>query len=82
MFILCASDVLNLSVGAQSVVGQSLAAERKVLLETYANIRILIQSEKTATSSSDRTLLKNLGIWLGSITLARNKPILHKVGGA
>jgi len=64
------------------VVGQSLTAERKVLLETYANIRILIQSEKTATSSSDRTLLKNLGIWLGSITLARNKPILHKVGGA
>ena len=50
-----------------------------VLLETYTNVRVLIQSEKTATMASERSLLKNLGTWLGSITLARNKPILHKV---
>ena len=50
-----------------------------MLAETYANIRVLIHSEKTATLASERSLLKNLGIWLGSITLARNKPILHKV---
>ncbi len=26
----------------------------------------------------DRSLLKNLALWLGRITLARNKPILHR----
>jgi CCR4-NOT transcription complex subunit 1 len=50
-----------------------------VLGETYANIRVLLQSDKTAAVASERSLLKNLGVWLGSITLARNRPILHKV---
>ncbi|KAI9365956.1 CCR4-Not complex component, Not1-domain-containing protein [Zopfochytrium polystomum] len=54
------------------------ALERSVLHETYANIRILLNSDKTVASSSERQLLNNLGIWLGSITLARNKPIKHK----
>lgn len=49
-----------------------------VLRETYANIQILLNSEKSITSSSERNLLKNLGSWLGGITLARNKPIRHK----
>ncbi|KAI9026639.1 CCR4-Not complex component, Not1-domain-containing protein [Phycomyces nitens] len=49
-----------------------------VLRETYANIQILLNSEKTVSSSSERTLLKNLGAWLGGMTLARNKPIKHK----
>ncbi|KAI7825698.1 CCR4-Not complex component, Not1-domain-containing protein [Gamsiella multidivaricata] len=51
---------------------------RHILHETYVNIKILINSEKTVQSSSDRTLLKNLGSWLGGMTLARNKPIKHK----
>ncbi|CAO3574719.1 unnamed protein product [Mortierella alpina] len=51
---------------------------RHVLHETYLNIKILINSEKTVQSSSDRTLLKNLGSWLGGMTLARNRPIKHK----
>ncbi|KAI9023310.1 CCR4-Not complex component, Not1-domain-containing protein [Hyaloraphidium curvatum] len=54
------------------------AIHRFVLLETFSNIRILLNSEKTLTSSTERSLLKNLGTWLGSITLARNKPIKHK----
>ncbi|KAF1807095.1 Not1 transcription factor [Mucor lusitanicus] len=49
-----------------------------VLCETYANIAILLNSEKTVSNSSERSLLKNLGSWLGRMTLAKNKPILHK----
>ncbi|KAF9558989.1 hypothetical protein EC968_006772 [Mortierella alpina] len=57
---------------------QSPLLYRHVLHETYTNIKILINSEKTVQSSSDRTLLKNLGSWLGGMTLARNRPIKHK----
>ncbi|KAI9341268.1 CCR4-Not complex component, Not1-domain-containing protein [Zopfochytrium polystomum] len=49
-----------------------------VLHETYLNIRVLINSDKTVTSSSERQLLNNLGTWLGGLTLARNRPIKHK----
>ncbi|KAF9585097.1 hypothetical protein BGW38_003916, partial [Lunasporangiospora selenospora] len=57
---------------------QSPLLYHHILHETYANIKILINSEKTVQSSSDRTLLKNLGSWLGGMTLARNRPIKHK----
>ncbi|KAF9980258.1 hypothetical protein BGZ75_008644 [Mortierella antarctica] len=57
---------------------QSPLLYRHVLHETYTNIKILINTEKTVHSSSDRTLLKNLGSWLGGMTLARNRPIKHK----
>lgn len=49
-----------------------------ILCETLKNCQTLLNSEKTVTSSSERTLLKNLGIWLGSLTLARDKPIKHR----
>lgn len=49
-----------------------------VLRETYANILKLLNSDKTLSSSSERSLLKNLGAWLGGLTLARDKPIKHK----
>ena len=49
-----------------------------VLAHTYRNIRTLLNSEKITTNQSERSLLKNLGSWLGSLTLARNKPILYK----
>ncbi|KAK9712477.1 CCR4-NOT core subunit cdc39 [Basidiobolus ranarum] len=51
---------------------------RYLLHETYANIKVLLNSEKTVQSSSERSLLKNLGSWLGGMTLAQNKPIKHK----
>ncbi|EGT51973.1 hypothetical protein CAEBREN_01277 [Caenorhabditis brenneri] len=47
--------------------------------ETFRNIRILLRTDKKTTIASnysDRQLLKNLGSWLGAITIARNKPIL------
>lgn len=51
---------------------------REVLKETYRNIKVLLQSDKVPANFSDRSLLKNLGHWLGLQTLARNKPILMK----
>ncbi|KAJ3269632.1 hypothetical protein HDV01_001148 [Terramyces sp. JEL0728] len=48
-----------------------------VLHETLSSIRGLLNSEKTLNSSQERSFLKNLGAWLGTISLARNKPIKH-----
>uniref|UniRef100_A0A7E4W0G9 CNOT1_HEAT domain-containing protein n=1 Tax=Panagrellus redivivus TaxID=6233 RepID=A0A7E4W0G9_PANRE len=49
-----------------------------VKLETLRNIKILLKSDKKHAASNfcDRQLLKNLGHWLGLITLGRNEPIL------
>ncbi|KAN0062874.1 CCR4-NOT core subunit cdc39 [Thecaphora frezii] len=49
-----------------------------ILHETLDKVRMLLNSEKTVQSTQERTLLKNLGSWLGSLTLARNKPIRHR----
>jgi CCR4-NOT transcription complex subunit 1 len=51
--------------------------ETIILYETLSEIRDLLNSEKTVNSSQERSLLKNLGTWLGSITLAKNIPIKH-----
>ncbi|KAI0320504.1 Not1-domain-containing protein [Amylostereum chailletii] len=49
-----------------------------IVQETIIKSAAILNSEKTMQSSSERTVLKNLGAWLGSITLARNKPIKFK----
>lgn len=49
-----------------------------IIEETLKNIHLLLKSETIVSSSADRKLLKNLGIWLGKLTIARNKPIRHK----
>ena len=36
-------------------------------------VKALLESERLTNSIPERTLLKNLGSWLGSITLSRNK---------
>ncbi len=48
-----------------------------VLRETFVVIDTLLKSPKTLTQSSERLYLKNMGIWLGTLTLARDRPILH-----
>ncbi|XP_052816540.1 CCR4-NOT transcription complex subunit 1-like isoform X2 [Mya arenaria] len=48
-----------------------------VILEAFRNIKVLLKSDKGDANFSDRTLLKNLGHWLGMLTLAKNKPILQ-----
>ncbi|XP_053558399.1 CCR4-NOT transcription complex subunit 1 [Bombina bombina] len=58
---------------------KNLDFNKMVLAETYRNIKVLLTSDKAAANFSDRSLLKNLGHWLGMITLAKNKPILHTV---
>lgn len=52
-----------------------------VVMETFRNIKVLLSSDKGVANFSDRSLLKNLGHWLGMLTLARNKPILQLVSG-
>lgn len=51
---------------------------RYILRESMVKIKTLLNNETTLTSSSERTLLKNLASWLGSLTLARNIPIKHR----
>jgi len=47
-----------------------------VVKETFRNIKVLLRSDKGVVNFSDRTLLKNLGHWLGMLTLAKCHPIL------
>jgi len=48
-----------------------------ILASVYLNVGRLLRSPKITTSTSERSLLKNLGSWLGQITLARNRPVLQ-----
>lgn len=48
-----------------------------VTRETFRNINVLLRSDKGIANFSDRSLLKNLGHWLGMLTLGRNRPILQ-----
>lgn len=50
----------------------------EVLRETYVSASRLLNSEATLNSSMDRGYLKNLGAWLGSLTIAKDKPVKHK----
>lgn len=50
---------------------------RMVTKETFRNIKVLLRSDKGIANFSDRSLLKNLGHWLGMLTLGRSKPILQ-----
>ena len=53
----------------QSIGDETLHSQ--ILRETYRNIKTLLSSDKrrAAANFSDRALLKNLGLWLGSITI-------------
>lgn len=55
----------------------SARLRKGVITETYRNIKVILQADKTTNNFSDRALLKNLGHWLGLQTLAKNKPILQ-----
>ncbi len=51
---------------------------KNIVNVTMENVKILLVDDKITTSSSLRSLLKNLGSWLGALTLQKNKPILQK----
>jgi len=57
---------------------QAPSLYRSIVTTTIRNTNLLLASDRVRTSSSDRSLLKNLGLWLGQLTLMRNKPILSK----
>lgn len=50
---------------------------KKVLEQTTRSIRALISSEKIRTEISERSLLKNLGNWLGLQTIAKDRPLRY-----
>ena len=50
----------------------------EILRETYISVARMLNSEATMQNSTERTHLKNLGGWLGLLTLARDKPIRHR----
>lgn len=52
--------------------------EREVLKRALQNARKLLTSGTITTNSQQRSLLKNLGSWLGVFTLSRNKPLLQR----
>ncbi|KAJ1423730.1 hypothetical protein B484DRAFT_300425, partial [Ochromonadaceae sp. CCMP2298] len=54
------------------------ALVKLVLDSAYHNVTKLLQSPNITTSSSERSLLRNLGVWLGQMTLARNRPLLQR----
>ncbi|CAD5215160.1 unnamed protein product [Bursaphelenchus okinawaensis] len=53
--------------------------DEAILVETYRSIHVLLRSDmrRAASNFTDRMLLKNLGFWLGLITIARDGPILY-----
>ena len=50
----------------------------EVLRETYVSAIRMMNAEATISSATERGQLKNLGGWLGSLTVAKDKPIKHK----
>ncbi|XP_047948828.1 CCR4-NOT transcription complex subunit 1-like [Salvia hispanica] len=46
---------------------------KEIVQATYENCKALLGSELIKSSVEERSLLKNLGCWLGKITIGRNK---------
>ncbi|GAA0150692.1 mRNA polyadenylation factor [Lithospermum erythrorhizon] len=51
----------------------SRALNKETVQATYENCKVLLRSELIKSSSEERSLLKNLGSWLGKITIGRNQ---------
>ncbi|KAH6647533.1 CCR4-Not complex component, Not1-domain-containing protein [Truncatella angustata] len=57
---------------------QDKALSAEVLRQTYISVTRMINAESTMQNSTERTHLKNLGQWLGLLTIARDQPIKHR----
>lgn len=53
----------------------SKALHKEVIKATYENCKVLLRSELIKSSSEERSLLKNLGSWLGKLTIGRNQAL-------
>lgn len=51
---------------------------KQLIRSTYFYVRLLLTGDRAVKESNDRQLLKNLGHWLGHLTLKRNKPLLSR----
>lgn len=60
----------------ETIGDKALMAE--VLRETYVSAIRMMNAEATINSATERGQLKNLGGWLGSLTIAKDKPIKHR----
>jgi hypothetical protein len=56
----------------------SASLTRAILLHVLQYVSKLLRSSKIITNTGDRSVLKNLGSFLGQMTIARNKPLLHR----
>ncbi|KRX49744.1 CCR4-NOT transcription complex subunit 1 [Trichinella murrelli] len=57
---------------------RKMRVNEATLQETFRNIKILLRTDKMLANFTDRMLLKNLGHWLGMITIGQEQPILSK----
>ncbi|KAM1157156.1 hypothetical protein FF1_027788 [Malus domestica] len=51
----------------------SKCLNKEIVQATYENCKVLLGSELIKSSSEERSLLKNLGSWLGKLTIGRNQ---------
>ncbi|XP_073219959.1 uncharacterized protein [Cicer arietinum] len=51
----------------------SKALNKEIVQATYENCKVLLGSELIKSSAEERSLLKNLGSWLGKLTIGRNQ---------
>jgi CCR4-NOT transcription complex subunit 1 len=54
------------------------AMSRYIIQESIAKSAAMLNADSTVASQMDRRVLWNMADWLGKITLARDKPILHR----
>ncbi|PIA29475.1 hypothetical protein AQUCO_06000080v1 [Aquilegia coerulea] len=53
----------------------SKALNKEIIKVSYENCKVLLRSELIKSSSEERSLLKNLGSWLGKFTIGRNQAL-------
>jgi len=51
---------------------------RLLVNTTHHYVRIMLDSDRIVSSANERSLLKNLGTWLGLLTFAKNRPLLQR----
>ncbi|KAF5959836.1 hypothetical protein HYC85_001045 [Camellia sinensis] len=51
----------------------SRALNKEIVKAAYENCKVLLRSKLIKSSSEERSLLKNLGSWLGKFTIGRNQ---------
>ncbi|KAL5670624.1 hypothetical protein ACJX0J_022845, partial [Zea mays] len=56
----------------------SKSLNKEILKATYENCKVLLRSNLIKSSSEERSLLKNLGSWLGKFTIGRNQALRAK----